>query len=163
LVAVSPTAVPAYGPDATSVGIRHLAAQFGEDPLDVLELARQGELRSLFVRGDQQVSATPTVEPGHRVPTPLEVAQRSHVEPQGNTDGGADPAVYLSLLAEREKGLVPDGLDPHVCLVELAARRSEQLGTGRPDRLSGEEAIRILERRTVWPVRSHNQWSPRGD
>jgi uncharacterized protein len=46
LTEVSPTAQPAYAD--TTTAIRSLANQVGEDPEDVLELARQGELRTLF-------------------------------------------------------------------------------------------------------------------
>jgi hypothetical protein len=62
LTEISPCAVGAY--PQTLTALRHLAQQFGEDPDDILELARKDELRSLFVRTD--------LAP----PTPLEVAQR---------------------------------------------------------------------------------------
>ena len=50
-----------------------MAAQVGEDPEDIFELARHQELRSLFTRTDLQVPAPVSVPP-----TPLAVAQRSH-------------------------------------------------------------------------------------
>jgi uncharacterized protein len=50
LIDVAPVTIPAY-PDAT-VGLRSLAMQFGEDPDDVFELARDNRLKELFVRTD---------------------------------------------------------------------------------------------------------------
>lgn len=61
LTEVSPVAQPGYA--QTSTAIRNLAGQLGEDPADVEAIAAQGELRSLFVRTDQQVTATPTILP----------------------------------------------------------------------------------------------------
>lgn len=69
LTECSPVAQPGYL--TTSAAVRSLARQVGEDPEDVQQLANQGELRSLFTRTDNIQSA----------PTPLEVAQRSHVAP----------------------------------------------------------------------------------
>jgi hypothetical protein len=57
---ISPVSDPAY--IQTGTALRHLAQQFGEDPEDVFELAKQNELRRLFTRTD--------IAPA--VPTPAE-------------------------------------------------------------------------------------------
>lgn len=62
LTEASPVSQPGY--IETETAVRHLAGQLGEDPADVLALAQSGELRALFTRTDQMVSATPAIEPG---------------------------------------------------------------------------------------------------
>ncbi|HTX94339.1 MAG TPA: HK97 family phage prohead protease [Mycobacterium sp.] len=69
LLAVSPTASPAYS--ATSASLRSLAIQVDGDPEEILALARQGQLPKLVQRTDNRGPA----------PTPLEVAQRS-IDPE---------------------------------------------------------------------------------
>jgi Caudovirus prohead serine protease len=83
LTEVSPVAQPGYA--QTSTAIPNLAGQIGEDPDDMEALAAQGELRSLFMRTDQQVTATPGVEPG----SPALVEARTHGASQRVTP--ADP------------------------------------------------------------------------
>ncbi len=101
LLEISPVSQPGYA--QTTTAVRSLARQVGEDPEDVLALAEVGELRSLFVRTDQQVAAPPTVEPG--VPTPLEVAQRSVGPEQGQ--GELDLQRRRNALRAREYGYDP--------------------------------------------------------
>jgi hypothetical protein len=49
LIDIAPVANPAY-PSGPSVGLRSLAVQFNADPDDVYRMARENELRKLFVR-----------------------------------------------------------------------------------------------------------------
>lgn len=92
---VSPVSVPAYAD--TSTAIRSLAGQLGEDPDEVMALAQSGELRSLFTRTDQFVSATPGVEPAT-------LETRDSGEPQGDQIGlssSPDPALMEALAKNR--------------------------------------------------------------
>jgi HK97 family phage prohead protease len=71
LTEISPVSQPAYV--QTNTALRGLAAQVGEDPDDVFELARQNELRRLFP-GRTDIAA---------LPEGLVVAQRNGAVPQG--------------------------------------------------------------------------------
>ena len=74
LTEISSTATPAY--PQTNTALRHLAAQFGEDPDDILALAEKGELRSLFVRTD----LTPI--PPAPAPAPNETRKEETMDPK---------------------------------------------------------------------------------
>jgi len=90
LLDVASTSAPAYS--QATVSFRSLAERVGESLEVVEQIAAQGELRSLLTRTDRMVAAPPTV-----LPTPLEVAQRSYVEPQ-------DDALKLRMQRNAEKG-----------------------------------------------------------
>jgi uncharacterized protein len=106
LLSVSPVGNPAYT-GTTTVALRSLARQLGEDPDEVFALAQKGELRSLFVRTDRSLDMAPT---------PLEVvAQRSRpVE----TVTAADAQRWLP---EHE----PAGINGQQAWLELARRKIE--------------------------------------
>ncbi len=119
LTEVSPTAQPAYAD--TTTAIRSLANQVGEDPEDVLALASAGELRSLFVRTDQSVTAPPTVLPAeHRSDDAgqreLELRRRLSEEraKRYDLDGDVDP--LLDLYRRRNRNFarreLPQPTDP---------------------------------------------------
>lgn len=83
---VAPTATPAY-PDAT-VALRSLAIQFDAPFEDVERDARAKNLNRYFIRTDQMVSATPSVEPAT-------LETRNSAEPQ------ADPALVAAMAKNR--------------------------------------------------------------
>jgi hypothetical protein len=141
LAHISPTAQPAY--PSTHVAVRSLAHQLGEDINDVVQLANAGELRSLFgPRTDQLVSAAPTVLPS--APTPLEVAQRSYVEPQ-------DDALKLRmrLNAERGAGYAKDGQPSVEQLILEHYRRKSNWDAPAP-RTPGERLLELHRRKSAW-------------
>jgi HK97 family phage prohead protease len=132
LAHIAPTAQPAY--PQTHVAVRSLAQQLGEDVNDVMALANKGELRSLFTRTDQMVSATPTVEPG------IPVESRS--------DGALDLARRRLLLMKRKMDWdAPPSDDPGYRLLELYRRK---LNFDQP----GLES-RSCDRTTVTTARGH--------
>lgn len=91
LTEASPVSQPGY--IETSTAVRHLASQVDADPADVAALAAAGELRTLLMRTDQAVMATPGIEPGSLVET-------------RNTDGTpADPALEAARTKNRHRGL----------------------------------------------------------
>jgi hypothetical protein len=105
LLEISPTAAPAYGPDATDVAIRSLASQFGEDPDSVYELARAGELRKLFTRTDLALA-------------PATMESRS--------DMGTEPAQGMSTAEARtqlERMRAPEGMNPKIAALQLWQER----------------------------------------
>lgn len=92
LTEASPVSQPGY--IETSTAVRHLASQFDADLADVEALVASGELRSLFARSDQQVMATPGIEPASTL-----------VETR-NTDGApADPALEAARTKNRNRGV----------------------------------------------------------
>lgn len=112
LIGVSAVCMPAY-PD-TSVALRSLAfglaRQFDADPDEIAELVAQGEVRSLFTRTDQLVSAPVTVLPGELAESrsssgELEIRRRRN-----------------ALEAKREMGNSTDGE------LELRRRRNKLMG-----------------------------------
>jgi HK97 family phage prohead protease len=108
---LGPTPNPAYL-GSTAVALRSLATHVGESFDDVKALWDQGETRKLFTRTD---IAPP-------VPTPLEVAQRNHVEPQGDS---RELELRLALLAERGHRYGYDNSDPGALLLKLRRRKLE--------------------------------------
>ncbi|OBB99763.1 hypothetical protein A5782_21730 [Mycobacterium sp. 852002-40037_SCH5390672] len=97
LVEASPVSQPGY--IETSTAVRSLAGQLGEDPDEVLALAQNGELRSLFMRTDEMVSATPGIEPAF-------VETRNQSEPQSDT------ALVTAMQANRARRY-PSRRQPH--------------------------------------------------
>lgn len=142
---VSLTARPAY-PDAT-VAMRSLSLFVDAPVEDVYELARQGELRSLFTRTDQQVTASVTVPP-----TPLEVANRNVKE-----EKGMDTDLARRLLKNAAHRMAIDGdrraLDqlqgkPVGMDLDLARRRLEN--HWRKMEIDAEEIARLDRQRDVY-------------
>jgi HK97 family phage prohead protease len=126
---VAPTAQPAY--PSTVTAVRSLARQIGEDPADVESLAAQGELRSLFMRTDQQVSAPPTVEPAaeHRsdVDDALALRRRINAEKGAGYAKEGQPSIETLLLAHRLKKAnwdAPPPKSPGELLLDLHRRKS---------------------------------------
>ncbi|ORB15912.1 hypothetical protein BST37_08380 [Mycobacterium noviomagense] len=111
LIDVAPTAIPAY-PDATVKTLYRSLSLFADvDEEDVIALAAQGELRSLFTRTDLAVSAPPTVLPG--------------VEHRSNDAAQRELTLRRRLNEERGKrygGL--DMTDPAQALLDLYRRRN---------------------------------------
>jgi HK97 family phage prohead protease len=119
LIDVGPTSQPAYE-DASVAVLRSLAAHVGAEYEEVRSLATAGDLRKLFVRAD--------LAPG--VPTPLEVAQRSYVEPQGTSDEVTLRRQVLDLRAKLYGYDTRPESDPAKLLLNLYRRK---LAWNRPD------------------------------
>lgn len=123
LVEASPVSQPGY--IETSTAVRSLAGQLGEDPDDVLALAQKGELRALFTRTDQMVSATLGIEPGV---SPAVVETRNQAESQ------ADSTLVAAIQANRSRRY-PSSSQPHGDdLVQLLARHRSRRYPHMPER-----------------------------
>lgn len=108
---VSPTATPAY-PDAT-VALRASSIRMDAPYEDVAALAAQGELRSLFTRTDEMVSAPPGVEP-------------ATVETRNHEGAQADPALEAARSKHRQRGI--DGNRRGRIDLNERLHKSEQVG-----------------------------------
>lgn len=101
LTEASPVSQPGY--IQTDMAVRHLAAQVNEDPDEMLALAAAGELRSVFTRTDQQVTAPPTVLPGEGELDLLRRRNALRAKQAGyNNDPATDPGALLLALYRRK-------------------------------------------------------------
>lgn len=109
LTEASPVSQPGY--IETDTAVRHLAAQVGEDPDEMLAIAAAGELRSVFTRTDLAAVAPPAVPPG--------------VEHRSDDAGQRELELRRRLNDERGKRLERDKSDdPGLRLLEWYRRKN---------------------------------------
>jgi phage head maturation protease len=128
LTDVTVTSQPAY--PSTEAVCRSLASQFGEDECDVIDLAKQGELRRLFVRTDSPA------------PAPAMVAE-TRSEPAESDSSASDPGAKLVELYQRRLYWNAPPMDEiDIMRARLASRKRK---------MQMDEDAAYMERRSLMP------------